>query len=68
MDRVDEIGMTLRTVSQLGLMFRWLIDDVSEQVLNVERAISAIAQGNSDLSRRTEQAASNRRPHPQWHR
>ncbi|WP_028212731.1 PAS domain-containing methyl-accepting chemotaxis protein [Paraburkholderia mimosarum] len=59
MDRVDEIGMTLRTISQLGLMFRWLIDDVSEQVLNVERAISEIAQGNSDLSRRTEQAASN---------
>ncbi|ETN73021.1 HAMP domain protein [Necator americanus] len=28
MDRVDEIGMTLRTISQLGLMFRWLIDDV----------------------------------------
>ncbi|MDF3881641.1 methyl-accepting chemotaxis protein [Cupriavidus basilensis] len=59
MDRVDEIGMTLRTISQLGLMFRWLIDDVSEQVLNVQGASSEIAQGNSDLSRRTEQAASN---------
>ncbi|MGO4152716.1 methyl-accepting chemotaxis protein [Cupriavidus sp. YAF13] len=59
MDRVDEIGMTLRTISQLGLMFRWLIDDVSEQVLNVQGASSEIAQGNSDLSLRTEQAASN---------
>ncbi|MGO4811604.1 methyl-accepting chemotaxis protein [Cupriavidus sp. 2MCAB6] len=59
MDRVDEIGMTLRTISQLGLMFRWLIDDVSEQVLNVQGASSEIAQGNSDLSQRTEQAASN---------
>ncbi|QOT76866.1 PAS domain-containing methyl-accepting chemotaxis protein [Cupriavidus basilensis] len=59
MDRVDEIGMTLRTISQLGLMFRWLIDDVSEQVLNVQGASSEIAQGNSDLSVRTEQAASN---------
>ncbi|MCP3020667.1 methyl-accepting chemotaxis protein [Cupriavidus basilensis] len=59
MDRVDEIGMTLRTISQLGLMFRWLIDDVSEQVLNVQGASSEIAQGNSDLSARTEQAASN---------
>jgi aerotaxis receptor len=59
MDRVDEIGMTLRTISQLGLMFRWLIDDVSEQVITVQRAINEIAQGNNDLSRRTEQAASN---------
>ena len=59
MDRIDEIGMTLRTISQLGLMFRWLIDDVSEQVMNVRTAIDEIAQGNDDLSRRTEQAASN---------
>jgi len=59
LDRVDEIGMTLRTISQLGLMFRWLIDDVSEQVLNLRTAIDEIAQGNNDLSRRTEQAASN---------
>jgi aerotaxis receptor len=57
MDRVDEIGMTLRTISQLGLMFRWLIDDVSEQVLTVQRAVKEIAQGNMDLSSRTEQAA-----------
>ncbi len=59
MNRVDEIGMTLRTISQLGLMFRWLIDDVSEQVLNVQTASNEIARGNSDLSARTEQAASN---------
>ncbi|CAM2163224.1 aerotaxis sensor receptor, flavoprotein [Paraburkholderia sacchari] len=59
MDRVDEIGMTLRTVSQLGLMFRWLIDDVSEQVINVQQAINEIAQGTDDLSKRTEQAAAN---------
>jgi len=59
MNRVDEIGMTLRTISQLGLMFRWLIDDVSGQVLNVQTASNEIAQGNSDLSARTEQAATN---------
>jgi aerotaxis receptor len=56
-DRTDEIGMTLRTVGQLGLMFRWLIDDVSGQVLNVQTATSEIAQGTGDLSARTEQAA-----------
>jgi aerotaxis receptor len=55
--RVDEIGMTLRCVSQLGLMIRWLIDDVSAQVLNVQTATTEIAQGNLDLSSRTEQAA-----------
>ncbi|RDS97792.1 methyl-accepting chemotaxis protein, partial [Burkholderia contaminans] len=38
MNRVDEIGMTLRTINQLALMFRWLVDDVSEQVHNVQRA------------------------------
>ncbi|MGU7783539.1 methyl-accepting chemotaxis protein [Burkholderia sp. PU8-34] len=58
MNRVDEIGMTLRTINQLGLMFRWLVDDVSEQVHNVQRASNEIAQGNNDLSSRTEQAAS----------
>lgn len=58
-DRVDEIGMTLRTIGQLGLMFRWLIDDVSGQVFNVQTASNEIAQGNNDLSARTEQAATN---------
>ncbi|MBV8124670.1 MAG: PAS domain-containing protein [Paucibacter sp.] len=57
MDRVDEIGMTMRTISQLGLMFRWLIDDVSQQVMTVQSAVTEIAQGNTDLSGRTEQAA-----------
>jgi len=57
MNRVDEIGMTMRTISQLGLMFRWLIDDVSQQVMTVQNATTEIAQGNTDLSSRTEQAA-----------
>ncbi|MGH6648860.1 methyl-accepting chemotaxis protein [Aquabacterium sp.] len=57
MNRVDEIGMTMRTIGQLGLMFRWVIDDVRSQVLNVQTATNEIAQGASDLSSRTEQAA-----------
>jgi aerotaxis receptor len=57
MNRVDEIGIILRTVGQLGLMFRWVIDDVSSQVVNVQTATAEIAQGNNDLSVRTEQAA-----------
>ncbi|WP_158785060.1 PAS domain-containing methyl-accepting chemotaxis protein [Pantoea sp. BAV 3049] len=59
MDRVDEVGTTLRAIGQLGLMFRWLVDDVSGQAINVLSASDAIAQGNNDLSRRTEQAAAN---------
>jgi aerotaxis receptor len=58
MNRVDEIGMSMRTVGQLGLMFRWLIDDVSAQVMNLQTSITEIAQGNNDLASRTEQAAS----------
>jgi aerotaxis receptor len=57
MDRVDEIGMTLRAVNQLGLMFRWIIADVAQQVVTFQQASSEIAQGNHDLSARTEQAA-----------
>lgn len=57
MDRIDEVGMTARTVSQLALMLRWLIDDVAQQVITVQTAASEIAQGNQDLSARTESAA-----------
>ncbi|MBA1936016.1 methyl-accepting chemotaxis protein, partial [Escherichia coli] len=33
--RSDELGLTLRAVGQLGLMCRWLINDVSSQVSSV---------------------------------
>jgi aerotaxis receptor len=57
LERVDEIGVTMRAISQLGLMFRWLVDDVREQVVSVQTSVTEIAQGNNDLSARTEQAA-----------
>ncbi|WP_275555622.1 PAS domain-containing methyl-accepting chemotaxis protein [Mixta sp. Marseille-Q2659] len=59
LDRVDEVGTTLRAIGQLGLMFRWLVDDVSGQAINVLSASDAMAQSNSELSERTEQAAAN---------
>lgn len=59
LNRVDEIGMILRAVNQSGLNLRSLVDDVAEQVSGVLAASTEIAQGNSDLSVRTEQAASN---------
>ncbi len=58
-DRVDDIGMALRGVGQMGLVLRWLIDDVSAQIMHVQSATGDIAQGNADLSSRTEQAAAN---------
>ncbi len=58
-DRVDEIGMTLRAIGQLGLMFRWLVDDVSGQAINVLSASDKMAHSNSELSRHTEQTAAN---------
>jgi aerotaxis receptor len=57
MDRIDEIGMTMRTIAQLGLTFRWIIDDVTGQVQVAKTATTEIAQGTNDLSARTEQAA-----------
>ncbi|UQY43784.1 methyl-accepting chemotaxis protein [Erwinia sp. PK3-005] len=59
MDRVDEVGTTLRAIGQLGLMFRWLVDDVSGQAINVMSASDAMARSNDELSQRTEQAAAN---------
>jgi aerotaxis receptor len=57
-DRVDEIGLLLRSITQAGLNLRSLVDDVSQQVGGVETASAEIALGNADLSSRTEQQAS----------
>jgi aerotaxis receptor len=58
LNRVDEIGMINRSVGQLGLMLRWFSSDVSEQIGGMQTASREIAQGNMDLSARTEAAAS----------
>ncbi|HEX5685079.1 MAG TPA: methyl-accepting chemotaxis protein [Ideonella sp.] len=57
LDRTDDIGMAQRAVNQLGLMLRWITADVSQQVVTFEQASREIAQGNDDLSARTEQSA-----------
>ena len=57
LDRVDEIGLLMRAVNQAGLNLSALVDDVGEQVSGLRTASSEIAQGNGDLSVRTEQAA-----------
>jgi aerotaxis receptor len=57
LNRIDEIGMLSRSVGQLGVMFRWLATDVGEQISGVQTASREIAQGNMDLGKRTEAAA-----------
>ena len=57
LDRVDEIGMIMRSINQSGLNTKALVDDVAEQLAGLGDAGREIAQGSNDLSHRTEQAA-----------
>ncbi|HET6786573.1 MAG TPA: methyl-accepting chemotaxis protein, partial [Aquabacterium sp.] len=59
LNRVDEIGLILRAINQSGLNLRALVDDVSHQVHGLRNSGSEIAQGNNNLSARTEAAAAN---------
>ena len=59
LNRSDELGLTLRAVGQLGLMCRWLINDVSSQVVSVRDGSERLAQGNEDLNDRTRQTVAN---------
>jgi aerotaxis receptor len=58
LDRVDEIGLILRAVNQIGLSQRALVNDVSDRAAVVNTGSAEIAAGNNDLSARTEQQAS----------
>lgn len=59
MQRADETGVMLRAISQLGLMFRWLVNDVSSQVHCVRNGSDRLAEGNEELNERTRQTAVN---------
>ena len=45
LNRSDELGLMLRAVGQLGLMCRWLINDVSSQVSSVRNGSETLAKG-----------------------
>ncbi len=57
--RVDDLGMTLRAINQMSANQKTLIDDVIVQTDGLHNASREIAQGNMDLSSRTEHQASN---------
>ena len=57
--RTDALGRMARDVDQLGVNVRALVWDVRSQVVQINAASDEIAQGNGDLSNRTERAAAN---------
>ncbi|EKB2197415.1 PAS domain-containing protein [Salmonella enterica] len=59
LNRSDELGLTLRAVGPLGLMCRWLINDVSSQVSSVRNGSERLAKGNNDLNEHTRQTVEN---------
>jgi len=56
-DRADELALLMRAINQAGLNLRSLVDDVNVQVEGLRQASGEIADGNNDLSSRTEEAA-----------
>lgn len=54
MQRTDEIGQLLRSVGQLGLICRWLIKDVSEQVDNVRKGSQSLVTDCHELEAHTQ--------------
>ena len=58
-NRTDEIGLMLRVINQMSANQKTLIDDVFVQTDGLHHASREIAQGNMDLSARTEQQSSN---------
>nr|WP_129363540.1 PAS domain-containing methyl-accepting chemotaxis protein [uncultured Enterobacter sp.] len=59
LNRSDELGLILRSVGQLGLMCRWLINDVAHQATEVRDGSETLAKGNDDLNERTRQTVVN---------
>ncbi len=54
MQRTDEIGLILRSIGQLGLICRWLIKDVSEQVDNVRKGSESLVSDCHELETHTQ--------------
>lgn len=57
MNRVDELGILLRSINQSALNLNAILDDISTQANRIKTASTDIAHSNSDLSARTEQSA-----------
>jgi aerotaxis receptor len=58
-ERRDEVGALFRALNQLNVNLQAIVGDIRREVSGLEMAASEIAQGNSDLSARTESQAAN---------
>ncbi|MFJ5428818.1 hypothetical protein BSK71_09380 [Pectobacterium actinidiae] len=59
LNRVDEIGLLLRSVNQFALNLHSLVDDVSTQVNGITNVSHKLAENNVDLNTRTEETSAN---------
>ncbi len=59
LNRVDEIGLLLRSVNQFSLNLHSLVDDVSTQVNGITNVSHKLAENNVDLNTRTEETSAN---------
>lgn len=57
-NRSDEFGELLKALAQMGVNLRATVLDVQRNALTVRQASGEIAEGNLDLSQRTEEQAS----------
>ena len=57
LNRVDDIGMIMRSLNQAGLNLRALVDDVDAQVDGIQGVGRQIKESGHELSARTEQSA-----------
>lgn len=57
--RNDDLGQLLRALNQLNVNLQAVVGDVRREVQSVDHVSKEIAQGNHDLSTRTESQASN---------
>jgi len=57
LNRIDELGVMLRGVNQLGLNMQSLVRDVNDQVEAMRDTTDSLTSGSRDLNSRTQQTA-----------
>jgi aerotaxis receptor len=57
LERIDELGLLLRSVNQAGLNVRALVADVGQQIGALDGLAAQVEAASADLGGRTEQAA-----------
>ncbi|SES90941.1 methyl-accepting chemotaxis protein [Thorsellia anophelis] len=58
-NKADEIGMTIRSISQIGLKFKWVIDDLTEEAASVQTAGNMIVDEMNALIVQIDRATEN---------